>query len=102
MAAKLPESLVKRPLPAYTIRTMPFGESYDARPVVLLVDEDGSCYLNPDAKIDEAGLITIRRDEVGYHVTVRMPGVRWMREQIAEEKKAKLIPVATITVPEAL
>jgi hypothetical protein len=76
---------------------MPVGSAYDAEVVAMLVDEEGSCYLDPDAKIVDAGFIHVRRDEVGYHVTVRLLGVQWIPGPIPEAMKAKLITVETLT-----
>jgi hypothetical protein len=68
MPAKLPPSLLKRSLPSYTIGTMPVGSEYDVERGVMLVDQDGSCYLDPDAKIKEVDFLHVRRDEAGYYV----------------------------------
>ena|ERR1051326_3800369 len=97
MPAKLPQSLIKQPPPNYTIETMPVGSEYSVDPMAMLVDGDGSCYLEPDHKIKEIDCITVKRDEVGYHVTVRLPGVRWTLTAIPVERKVKLIPVQTLT-----
>ena len=47
---------------------MPVGSEYDVERGVMLVDQDGSCYLDPDAKIKEVDFLHVRRDEAGYYV----------------------------------
>jgi hypothetical protein len=66
--------------------------------MAMLVDVDGGCYLDPDAEVEHRGFLTVRRDQDGYHVVNQMPGALWDLEPISDELKAKLIPVATVTV----
>jgi len=97
MPAKLPPSRIKPPFPVLTIRDMPIGSEHYADPFALVVDDDGSCYLEPEEKLKSIGFIIVRRAEDGYHVTVRLEGVEWSAKTIPEERKSKLIPVATFT-----
>jgi hypothetical protein len=97
MAAKLPASLVRTPLPAYTLGTMPVGSEHDFPPTAMKVDEDLSCYLNPNEKIMDVGFIRVKHSEDGYHVSIRL-AADWTAKAIPNDEKAKLIPAETVTI----
>lgn len=100
MPAKIPESLVKPAMPVYTIETLPVGAEFGFSSSAMLVDEDGTCYLQPDFETGWSEFIMVKHDERGYHVHVQMPGIQWVRAAIEPEKKSTLIPVESLTVAE--
>jgi hypothetical protein len=97
MSAKIPPSLIEVPRPKYTIQTIPIGSEYDCSPTDLLVDLDGTCYLNPKGETQRVDFMKVRRDDAGYHVTV-LTCLRWTPQRIDEPRKASLIPVESVTV----
>ena len=102
MPAKLAASLIRPELPEYTIGTMPVGSEFYFSGTAMLVDQDRTCYLDPDKKAGASEFLAVRRDDRGYHVKVRMSGIQWIPEPLSPQRKAKLIPVESLTTPDPL
>ena len=76
MAAKMPLARIAK-APA-KLTELPIGETTHITFTDVIVDEkDLSTYINPDAKLRQKALNTvkIRREEDGYHINVAQPDI---------------------------
>src|SRR5512138_2934813 len=97
MPATLPANRIALPEPPYTVGTIPPGVTFGMPHWAMLVDEDGSCYLDPTETLEsDPTLASVRRDESGYHVTIHLPVVTWEPISIDPKEKERLIPRATL------
>src|SRR5437763_554771 len=97
LVARLPELFEGEPEPDVTISGMPVGASFDFSHLAMIVDADGECYVRPLETPVPYRWFTVRRDQDGYHVVVRLKNLKWTREPVSQDEKAKLLPVKSVT-----